>query len=386
MPSTRGWSTAIRSRRDKDSAAANNGALAAGYRYACTGDPRHLAEAEALLEKSRRLDPTSPIVLANLASLQERRAMIAVLRPYVDTRLLRLTESDLTVVLDALLEGPIREDVRRALAGSAMLRKALESRRQQRILAPKAPDAYLDANWAVRLRDVAGAETLLEKMHAAEVDLTDVRRSLEQYEAGERDDDISVASAAAVARYAQRRARAEAKRHRPSVAAAWLLEANALLDLVGVTGDLEVAQKARVAAEKAEEEWPTLNATTQRITALIFEAALEVRAENPPLADAIDKARRDGTNGLLLLALENSSFGTPLAAHPHLTKAITLLRPRDDTDLSTRAALIAKLLDDEPLKTRAKAQRKTPLSQATRTLARQFQTPDFTNRLDKALE
>jgi len=316
---------------EHNSAAANNAALAHGWRYACTGDVAHLGRAVKLMERSMALEPDNPIAMTNTAPILEHRGMIAVLGRWLKPAELRLNSAEAEFLVDSMLEGEKAAELRSALERNLDVRRARDLTRRAELLAPRDPDVYsAQASWFVRFRDMAGLRALRDRLRRAPaLDTSQFVDRRKQWLSGEQDEQQRKHHRAAIERYSRTVPGLDANRDAPSLAALWVLIADEEDDLATLDLAVEPSAKAVEALRKADGLWPAIGAKAALAPFLVRNALIAGSAGSPELVKAVRADLRTYSTTMLvhrLLQAKSSAAVGALRARPELAQAAAIQR------------------------------------------------------------
>ena len=270
-----------------DPAAANNAALVYQQRYLCTGDPAHLRRALLGLDNALRLLPDSSLTLGNAAVMLRYDSNLRVLDRWVRTGTLRMEERQAAALVDSVASGPLRDEVIASLLRDASAHRSLELTRQEQVLAPRRAWAYEQERERLSLVDDSdGLAALLGRIErAGDLDTTredDLRVRWQQRSdeaQARRDASAAVDRATAILTGTRR------SRHDPTIAAALLLLAQALMDRVDLGGGAGDARSAVEALREGQRLWPELGCERALAWALVTVAVREIMEEAGGLRD-----------------------------------------------------------------------------------------------------
>jgi hypothetical protein len=363
---------------ENDAASANNGALVAQRRYQCTGELERLDDATRLLERAYRLEPESALIVGNLVAVLTTRVTLGVLRRWIRVDVLRPTKAQADMLLDALLDGPEGERVHQSLREAPGLRRVLELREQQSVLAPAMIEPLRgQLSWYNRLRD-DGALARLEKKLAAktELDYGDGKESWKKWVAGEADRRILEQSETnSIPRLESLRAAVERTNHPPTIAALWSLLADQYDTQYVIDQKEDSARRAIEAAHESMRIWPGLVAQRIEAGVLIRQALHAVAASIPSWAKTWrDEQRRYGLKGVLwhLQKRAASREVTSLRAQAPFRKALVLFEQLPTRALGFTSYVAAQLGNNGSLASASLPQVSDPLAKRTNRIAVQL--------------
>jgi tetratricopeptide (TPR) repeat protein len=352
----RGWA----SMTDTNASAANNAAVAALSRYPCTGDVAPLRDARKLLERARRALPNDPVVVTNLAYALEHEATLDVLEPYVHVHELHATASQGWVLLDALRGGPKGDAVRSAARRNPLVRRTRDTFAQLRAMAPASEAGYAPVGWAGFLRDEAELRALVEKIEASDIDTTDTLRSRAQYATRERDE-LDVKRLEASLAWLEHVRDSARRKHAPTIAATWILEAEARHDLAVLLEDPDMALAAIAAAETATATWPGFDASDALTATNVLAAVLAAAKEDPDVDELFDATwRLGGTTGMLLALRDDPKVLARVREEASFEAALVAARATAVDELGSNAWLLGMIAGDETLEANALAALRAP--------------------------
>jgi cellulose synthase operon protein C len=250
---------------------ANNAALAAASRYACTGNLERLKESVRLMEMAMELAPDSGIAVSNAGSIYSHIAQIDVLRRWVSTAELRLHSGAADSLIATLLHGAHEEQVRALLAEHPDMRRSVQRHRQAEVLAPQMRSVYYSqSHIARRLERTDSLEQLVKRLRQNELLGTEAEKTrYEEVLAGADDsqdrDDLTKTLARLLP------LTEESPRRTPKTrAAAWILLSEAYLSLSSLEEGTGAAEKSANAARSALSLWPESGAESD-LAAALFE-------------------------------------------------------------------------------------------------------------------
>lgn len=342
-----------------NASAANNAALVLLRRYDCTGDAKHLTRAVQLMEGARELEPDNGIMIGNLADVREMAVTHAALAQWLPLDRLGLTGSELSSVLDAMLDGPMRGEVRAALGRSPQVRRLLELVRQAEVLAPNRPESWgREVNWLVRLDDTAGLVALRARMKGVALDHAAREAMWRSRIAAGADPETVEAALATVARLDARLAAVGGVK--PARAVLSMLRGEALYGLAYWAGDAARAAEAAEAFDAAAAAWPGIGAVDARANAKVAAALFAHMAGDAGLTAAWTNEGR--ALGLMLFARDRAGLDA-LGEAPAVTAAAALRREQlGSPDLD--AWMLGALAGDAALEQAAAPARSAPRTRA----------------------
>jgi hypothetical protein len=241
-----------------DAAAANNAAVAYLERYSTFGDPAHLRAAVKQFEAARRLSPQDAIVTHNLADALGYQATVTVLDRWIKTKSLALEEGDASVVLGAMLSGPLRDEVLAALRKDPSFHRSLDLSQEEQALAPQRATGYERQirwlRWTDDDKALVDLQKRLESMPPFDASAKAEARRANK----EKTKDALYKSIAAqsIARAKETVDRAEHAGHAPTIAAAQMVLGVQLASLAYLDPTPENLDATVDAARKAAQAWP----------------------------------------------------------------------------------------------------------------------------------
>jgi hypothetical protein len=333
-----------------DIASYNNAALAHQNRFACSGDPAALKDAESTMEKAYRMRGDDPIVVGNFAELLEDNGHRRVLAKHVDMRVLHAGSGDMETLFDLLLESSERDTVLAELDADTGIRRSAELHKQYEVLAPNSFTGYVKLkDYAYTHRDEAALAGLLERAkHAKGLDHSELQKQRERFASGELDELLAEQAAATVSRVEDALAKSRADAH--TKAAALLITGSARTRSALYKNDRDGLVRGRKDMQEAAKLWPALDASRAIIGSLVDEAGLEADSAKWIAA----RRRLSAPAALAKLAQE----GSPIAQTIRASKAwgeIRTIAQAATGRMGVDDLRIARLLGDSGLEARAKA-------------------------------
>lgn len=342
-----------------NASSANNAALVLLRRYDCTSKAEHLAEAVRLMEVARELEPDNGILIGNLADVRAVAVTHATLAQWLPLDRLGLTGSELSSVLDAMLDGPMRGEVRAALERSPQTRRLLAGMRQAEVLAPNRPANWeRELDWLVRLDDGAGLVALRARMKGVALDNAAREAMWRSQNAAGADPETVEAVMAAVARLDARLAAVGGSK--PARAVLSMLRGEALYGLAYASGDAARAAEAIEAFDAAAAAWPGIGAVDERADARVAAALFARMADDAGLTAAwADEGRAMG----LMLFVRGRAGLDGLGEAPAVTAAAALRRAQLGSP-GLDAWMLGALAGDAALEHAAAPARSAPRTRA----------------------
>jgi hypothetical protein len=337
----------------------NNAALAQAARVACTGQSAPLDEALRLMQRALRLAPASSLLADNAAPLLVHRGLLRVLSRWLDPTVLYLDSGDAAALVDALEEGPHRDEVKAALKDDPDVKQARELSRNVRVLAPSQPGPYaFEAEWLERFEDGPGLNALLSAVRTQKLDTGPLLVARQRWLSGELDNTRR-----------DRLHKEEAKLKRliaalpasqaAALAALRYLEAERATDLIGLDEPLARAEQAVRALEAADRAWPALAAKRRLQYALLVTAAVRAGSTLPALASRLrSEAREYGWSLSLARIAEEGEAGITaiITAQPDFASALALARAASELHAINSDWSILRLAGDSAGADRVAAQ------------------------------
>ncbi len=342
-----------------DSAAFNNAAVATQSRFTCTGDVERLVEAEALIEKSRRLMPNSALLVGNLAGAVQTRRDAEFLAQWVGLGSLRTGGGGAGALVDALLGGPTAAELLPKYVRGAAVGKARQLWEQYRALAPAADSVRsVEVSELTRTRDVEGLRRVVAELEAEGEPEAVPYEPFDDEDRGKAitDTEQAVATSRAARTAVERRAK------RPTLGAVWALEALTLNRLGLLRGDVAPLREAVAAQENAGAAWDRLGVRT--LAAMLIDLAVfEAAAGNDALvAELEEHFQNESTSVVLLWILEQrAELAAAIQTRPETQRAATLLMGASDDEVASFAWLVGRAAGHAELTTRARARTALPL-------------------------
>lgn len=270
--------------------AANNTAVAYGYRFAATGDLAHLDKAVTYFEKAASLERDNAIVLGNAASAHIERMTLTLVAKYVQLKQLKLRTWEATRVLFALLNGPLRDEVKEAIRRSPSFQRGMELSRQQEVLAPNNVDAYdRQLDWYDALDDLEALKTLASRVQRVpRFDLTHHEEAQARLRDGKKYDAETRASTEARLKMLESM---RAGLSGPTLAVHHLLVCQWRDTRARVDDDLDRLRESREACKNAQQLWPALALEGHNAMSDAELTILEAAKRQAPLQARLDGER-----------------------------------------------------------------------------------------------
>jgi cellulose synthase operon protein C len=233
----------------RDSAAANNAAVAEGQRFRCTGDIARLEKAAAYYAQSYRTQPDSAIVAGNLAVGWRQLAVARALGKWFELGTLRPTYGDAMEILDVLATGPERAVLRERLGADAAYRRSNDALRQWQILAPQNAETYgVEEVFLSLLDDGAGLASLRDRLGRVKLNQS---TEYEAWISGSKDEERRKDVAETAARY-QRTLAATRGDKRARAAVLILLAENKRVEALLGEAEAALGERERMLGEAAK--------------------------------------------------------------------------------------------------------------------------------------
>jgi cellulose synthase operon protein C len=327
----------------------NNAALAQAARVACSGQRAALDEALQLMHRALRIAPDSSLLAQNAAPLHTYRAGLRALSRWLDPSALRLDAGDADTLLDALAEGPHRDELLAMLKEDADVKRARELTRSARVLAPGQAESYFaEVAWLKRFEDGPGLLAMLSTVRAQKLDTGPIVAARQQWLDGKLDTSRR-----------ERLHKEEAKLERisaalpgsqpASLAALRYLEGELSTTLLDLDEPLPRAEQAVRAFAAADELWPAIGARRRLGQALLVSAAVRASTSVPALAARLRKDLREYGWHLTLCRLADESDAPTLGAvtaQAEFARALEIARSRGSDEPDTWDWLMARLAGD----------------------------------------
>lgn len=347
-----------------DTAALNNAAIALQQRYACSGNPAHLARSVELMEQAQRLAPESGLTAANLAELLAFAGNVAVLDRFVHTRELHLEGSTASELVDWMVSGSQHDAVLAALREEPRLRRALEVLRQAEALSPQRTAAYdTELDLLERIDDAAGIAALAERVgHVTNLETSQMAEQAARWQRGELDESVRPTYDSNIALL---RERADGLRggHAPTHAAVLVLLARQLAERTQITrdpADFEAAEAALAEAETVTPGWGSAQAAGW---ARVGRELLVLAQSNATVQSIVAEGWRSTSLGVLCLRLSSEpSARDAVRGDAALREGVAMLHGSRNHGMQTLAC--AALAGDEAVGAEARAQTETPQSRS----------------------
>jgi hypothetical protein len=283
---------ANQARIPESAAALNNGALVQFNLYRLTRDRATLDRGTEMIERALALEPRNSVLLINVAALMLEMAILDLLAPSVDLRVLK-RGAGLDLLPHLYQDAAGRARVAGKIAEHPGARKSIEYFERGLTLAPRRAGSYSSLNGIYEVtRDLPALRELWSRAKDADLDLVDAKRQTLDYVTGKKDADLRKDLQAVVARYEE-----EVKRVRPGggktlALALYLLVRNLeALEMVGGPADHDHLVRL---AEEAETVSPS------QATRLLLEGAL-FRPSRRGACQNRTGLREDGPAGVALV-------------------------------------------------------------------------------------
>ncbi|XXF75060.1 hypothetical protein P2318_18485 [Myxococcaceae bacterium GXIMD 01537] len=344
-----------------DAVDANNSATAYMSRYYATGNLAHLRTAVERLETAARLTPDNALVLSNFAGALEYLGRVRVLDKFVRTSALWPATDECQTILTALIEGPMRGEVLKALAADPFVRRSREVAQQEQVLAPQDPGSYTtEVQWLTWNHDAAGLGALARRLESLPAfdgsSEGERRRTRATGEQGTRNA-RNAAQAVSLAEQAVERARQTG--HKPTQAAAALHLGDMLTSQLPYENTPAKIEAVAATYRQALQLWPGAGLETTAGSELWMAAGWSAAQRSPALARVLKEDWPEyGFNLAIHRALEQplaEELRKALRAEPLLREATGLMRRRVTDAPTVEAWIIARAAGDAELE-RASAQ------------------------------
>jgi hypothetical protein len=331
--------------------AANNAAVAYLGRYAATGDMADVRRAVAAQESAVKLQPDNAILVGHLADVVLHLGLVTVLDRFVHTSVLGLERSDAATIVDDLLEGPSKEELKRALSSNAAVRRVLLLSRDEQVLAPGKQSAYVRTRLILGfLGDDAQILELTKRIDAVPAfDASERAESRRKWERHENDVTMRRSATEGLRTCDRRLGDARADGHALTIAVALRLCADAagfaaVMDLATPHGDeATLLQEARTSS-------PALGLDAHLAHALLLRGTHTAAREEPALAAAMEQDwRAHGTAMTIQRAVVGTSGAGVLAVlrrNADVVAAVKLIADRRLEDPGTTTYLLAVISGD----------------------------------------
>jgi tetratricopeptide (TPR) repeat protein len=340
-------------------AATNNAALDYQSIYLCTGAKTHLDRAVEGLEKAYRMAPDNALSAINLAELHAYSGTVTVLERWVRTADLRLSRDHANLVASEISSSSSRQALADAFRADPSMRRALELSRQAQTLAPGNPQNYVaETVYFALTDDTEGSRRVRDRLgHVEGLDTSAADRARQRFESGDDaalgaffDSEVSACQATLT--------RARRTHHAPTLAAALLMTADALMARSSYRGTgLEDIEDAIAALREAERAWPELDVESSLAWALVQRAVMRELARCEPLAQAWrDDMRTYGVSLMLHRVTSGPAAEEVLAAlrgAPELAEAVALVRAPVARPRTVSDWVLARLAGDAQLEAEA---------------------------------
>jgi hypothetical protein len=327
----------------------NNAALAQAARVACTGQRASLDEAIQLMHRALRIAPDSSLLAENATPLHEYRGMLRVLSRWLDPSALHLDSGDATNLIDALEDGPHRDELRSALRDDADVKQARELARNARVLAPGHPDPYqVEEAWLERFEDAPGLSALLGLVRTQKLDTGPMAAARKQWLDGKLDNSRRERLHKEEAKLTRLIAGVPASQA-VSLAALRYLEGELATRLMDLDDPLPRAEQAVRAFEAADQLWPAIGAHRRLPQALLIAAAVRAGSTAPALASRLHDEMREYGWSLTIGRIVDGSDAAVLAAikaQPEFARAVEVARGAPVEHPASWDWLLARLAGD----------------------------------------
>ncbi len=354
---------------ERDRGSYNNAALTLINRHACTGDLRHVEQAVELMQRSVALKPDAGIVVINYASILDFQAQLGIIDRFIPTEGLRISQSETGVLLDALTHSSKREEVLAVIREDTQRVRALDVWKRGETLSPQQPAVYLgQLEWLGLPEHVEQVSELVERVRAVEgIDTSDYARYFEEHVNGTSDEQtLQLLTAKLEARVAVRE---QSKRASPAVRAVLLhLDGENLQERAGLQRGAAALADARAAVEAFEAAgalWSEGLGTSALADALLLVAVFDLEVQNPDSTAQWHEHWRFARFSLTFANLYDARAPLldELKRHPAFVRSLELRRAAPDDNLGQLDVVLATIVGDEALRTRALAECDQPLQQ-----------------------
>jgi hypothetical protein len=358
-----------------NAAAANNTATALSSRFRATGDIAHVRESVRYLEDAVRLAPDNALVMGNLADAQEYLGVLNVLERWARMKVLRPRPDEAHELLEALLAGPMREEVLRAVDQEPALRRSQELSQQEQTLSPGKVSAWTrQLRWQQWHRDAQGMAALSKRLEA--LPPFEGKMEAEQrrkWEAGERDAILGKMANQSVTWAEATLKRARQTNHAQTIASASYLLGEALAHQRYFETKLEQLDGMVEAYRQAAKLWPELGTSNGLEWALTRSALERSVAKSEALAKVWKEERRTHAMSTMMHHALAGAAGAEAAAvlrsQPELREAAEHARERAKTRPEVEDWVLAKAAGDTVLEQAAAAVFSRPDAELELTIA-----------------
>ena len=311
----------------RTSPALNNWSLVCLNLYHASGDLQDYNRALALLEEGIALSPAESVQLLNIAHLQATRACMDVVGQAIRFDLLQ-TEPDAAMLLCLCGDEAERSRLFENLRQDEYMNKALANIDQGLQLAPKSPLLYsLGLRLRGAFRDLAGLQSLEQRLQAANPDLAEpLRSSRDAYDAG-KDKDRLDRIRKEIRHYEDLLETPAVKAH-PATLEFAEITLNNLRQNAGLKGAAIDSAAIQAGAFGLCQRHPTGGTLAAAAGACFFRAHDELRQQNADYARLAENSRRALTpRELITILLEQENALAPLIRqNTNLTKALELVK------------------------------------------------------------
>jgi tetratricopeptide (TPR) repeat protein len=315
----------------------NNWSLACLNLYHATGDIEDYNRALALLEEGITLSPAESVQLLNIAHLQATRACMDVAGQSIRFDLLQ-AEPDAAMLLCLCANDAERLRLLENLRQDEYMKKALANIDQALQLAPKNPMLY---SLGLRLRgafhDLAGLQTLRQRLEAANPDLAELLRSSRDAYDAVKDKDRLDRIQKDIRQY-EDLLQAPAVKALPATAEFAEITLNNLRQNAGLKGASVDGAAIQADALALCQKHPTGGTLAAAASACFFRAHDQLKQQNADYARLAEISRRALTpRELITLLLEQeNALASLIRQNTNMTKALELVKETGRRFPSTR--------------------------------------------------
>jgi hypothetical protein len=291
-----------------------------------TGDRQALDRGVENFQQALELSPSDAILLGNAAAMLAAAALGDVIGTDIDLRALHET-GEFSLLAYLYQDSNGHDAVARRVKEHPGIARALSYYEKLMVMSPKSTGAYAAAFRIHRYtRNDKAAETLAQRIEAADFDTADGLASLKEFLSGVKDEQIKIQTAASLKRTEETVDKLRAKGGR-TLAVALGQQVEALLYRDMISGDAD-PQKAVALAEEAHGASPSAATSSVLAAAYLLRACKDLCRTEPALASFRLKYNRSiGVSYLLAAAAaEAGPLQQKIAQNADVQKVLSLLR------------------------------------------------------------